>query len=225
MSTSATLANLLRLRPLRSALALSAALAVSACGVGDPAMNRSLDSVNQPVVSRQNFTLDLAAGPAGLSIPEQARLAGWFETLRLRYGDRISIDDPMASPETMDAVARVAARHGLLVAGNAPVTPGAISAGTVRVVVTRSTASVPNCPSWQDKVDTNFANATSPNYGCAINGNLAAMIANPEHLLQGATEEGETVTAMSDKAIDTYRTLKPTGAGPLKASATATEGN
>ena len=221
MSTNAQLANLHRLRPLRSALVLSAALALTACGVGDPAMNRSVNSVNQPVVSRQNFTLDLAAGPDGLTIPEQARLAGWFDTLRLRYGDRISIDDPLASPDTMEAVSRMAARHGLLVAGNAPVTPGQVNAGTVRVVVTRSSASVPSCPKWEDKSDANFANATSPNYGCAVNGNLAAMVANPEHLLHGATEEGETVTAASDKAIDTYRTLKPTGSGPLKTSATS----
>jgi len=220
MSKSATHANPQRLRPLCSALVLSAALALSACGIGDPAMNRSINSPNQPVVARQNFTLDLAAGPNGLSIPEQARLAGWFETLRLRYGDRISIDDPLASPETMDAVASVAARHGLLVAGNAPLTPGQLNAGTVRVVVTRSSASVPSCPNWKDKVDANFANATSPNYGCATNGNLAAMIANPEHLLQGATEDGETMTALSDKAVDTYRAMKPTGGGPLKTSVT-----
>ena len=48
------------MKPVAAALALSLGLALSACG-GQPT-NRSLDSIKQPVVERQNFTLDVRTG-------------------------------------------------------------------------------------------------------------------------------------------------------------------
>ena len=60
-----------------------------------------------------------------------------------------------------------------------------------------------------------YNNATSPGYGCAINGNLAAMVANPEDLIEGQAGTGETVVATGNKAITTYRDAQPTGAGGL----------
>ena len=95
-----------------TALALSLTVGLSGCATGtmDPTHNSSLNSVNQPVVQSSNFTLDLAANSTGLSVPEQARLADWFTTLDLGYGDRISIDDASANPAVREDVAAVASR-------------------------------------------------------------------------------------------------------------------
>lgn len=199
---------------LAGAFTASLALSLGACG-GMPS-NRSLESIHQPVVTQTSYTLDVAAGPAGISVPEQRRLAGWFEAMDLRYGDRIAIDDPLSSGATRAAVEAVAGRFGLLVSDTAPVTPGAVNAGTARIVVTRSTATVPGCPDWSAKSDANLKNATSSNYGCASNANLAAMVADPEHLLKGANSTGRTAVMSSNKAIDVYREAKPTGEGGLK---------
>jgi pilus assembly protein CpaD len=201
-------------KALASALTVSLALALSGCG--GMAGNRSLESVRQPVVERTNYVLDLNAVPGGLSLPEQRRLAGWFDAMKLRYGDRITVDDPMKSGSNRAAVEAVAGRYGLLVGDQAPVTTGLVNAGTVRVVVTRSSATVPGCPDWSAKSDANFANATSPGFGCAINGNMAAMVADPEHLLHGAEGTGTTTVMSSTKAIESYREAKPTGEGGLK---------
>lgn len=197
-----------------AAIALSLGLMLAGCG--GMATNRSLESVHQPIVERTNYTLDVTTGPGGLSIPEQRRLAGWFEAMGLRYGDRISIDDPLDSSATRSAVEAVVARHGLLVGDTAPVTPGMVNAGTARIVVTRSSASVPGCPDWSAKSDVSLNNATSTNYGCAMNSNYAAMVADPEHLVHGAKGSGETVLMSSNKAIETYREAKPTGEKGLK---------
>lgn len=196
-----------------TAIALSLGLALSACNTMPS--NRSLDSVKQPVVERSNYALDLAATSAGLPIAEQRRLADWFESMSLGYGDRIGVDDAMASAAVRDGVAKIAGRFGLLVSDGAPVTAGYVDPGKVRVVVTRSRAYVPGCPDWSDHYAETGNNSTSPGFGCAVNGNIAAMVADPEHLLHGATGNGQTVVMSSTKAIQSYREMKPTGAEGL----------
>lgn len=198
-----------------AAIALSFGLALSACG--DTPNNTSLYSIKQPVVERSNYTLDLTAGAGGLSVPDQQRLADWFETMDLGYGDRIALDGAVASEALFEDVAGIAGRYGLLLSEGAPVTTGFVEPGMVRVVVTRSRAHVPGCPDWSDQMNGNLDNRTSDDFGCAVNSNMAAMIANPEHLLKGAEGTGETVVMSSTKAIETYREAKPTGSGGLPA--------
>jgi pilus assembly protein CpaD len=180
--------------------------------------NRSLYSTKQPVVERTNFTFDVATGSGGLSASEEQRLAGWFESMGLGYGDRVSIEDPMQSPATRASIAALASRHGILVSDGAPVTAGYVDPGNARVVITRSSASVPGCPDWSITSDINYTNGTSPGYGCASNSNLAAMIANPEDLIEGQQGTGETVIRTSTKAIRTFDAKEPTGAQGLQAS-------
>ena len=197
------------------AMVLAAAIALSACS-GTPD-NRSLNSVHQPVVERNRYVFDVETLPGGgLSIPEQRRLVGWFESLGLKYGDRIAVDDPLGSKATLASVENVAGRWGLLVDAGAPITPGYVAAGGARIVVTRTTASVPGCPDWSNKSDFSMSNRTTSNYGCAVNSNLAAMVADKEHLVQGASGTGETVVMSGTKAIDSYRNAKPTGEDGLR---------
>ncbi len=203
-------------RTFGAALALSLGLTLAGCG-GIPG-NRTLESIHQPVVQRVDYTIDVTTGPGGLSFAEQSRLSGWFEAMNLHYGDRVAIDDPLQSGATRGVVEGLVSRFGLLLAADAPVTPGYVNAGTVRVVVSRTQATVPHCPDWSAKSASNLNNATGTNYGCAINSNLAAMVANPEHLIKGDAAVGDNVVMSSTKAIESYRTTPPTGAGGLKAS-------
>lgn len=198
--------------------------ALAGCTSPGVPLNRGLESVHQPVVQRTNYSFDLSVGPGGLGPSEQRRLAGWFDALDLHYGDRISIDDPVASASTKASVEAVAARFGMLVSEGAPTTPGYVNAGTVRIIVSRTSASVQGCPDWGTKSDTNLNNATASGFGCAVNGNLAAMIANPEDLVKGARSKGQTSVMSSDKAIDSYRSQTPTGEKGLKANSTSNGG-
>ena len=204
------------------ALALSLSLGLGACaGMPD---NRSLYSTKQPVVERTHYTFDVATSGDSLPVSEQRRLNGWFDTMELRYGDRISVDDPANSPGVRAAVANLAGRYGIIVADGAPPTEGYVAPGQARVVISRTLASVPGCPDWSAKSDINYNNATYPNYGCAVNSNMAAMVANPEDLVRGQQGTGETVILSSNKAIDTYREKPPTGTQGL-ANVSSTEGN
>ena len=206
----------------RLALALTLGLGLAGCG-GMPT-NTALYSVKQPVVERTNMTLDVTTTTAGLPISEQQRINGWFETMDLRYGDRVAIENPSQNPAVTNAVRDLAARYGLMLSNTAPVTPGFIQPGQARVVITRATASVPGCPDWSAKSDMNYGNGLSPNYGCAVNSNLAAMVADPQDLLEGKKGTGETVIATSNKAISTYREMEPTGKAGLKDAGTAVAG-
>lgn len=194
------------------AMALVATIGLSGCA-GGVATNRSLYSENQPVVSRTNYVFDVQTSATGVPAGEERRLTDWFDALDLGYGDKVSVDSSQISIAARDDLVALADREGFILNDGAPVTEGAVAPGTARVVVTRAVATVPNCPNWSAQSDSNPNNATSPGYGCAVNGNLAAMIADPEDLLRGQRGSGETVVMSSTKAIDAYREAAPTGGG------------
>ncbi|MCZ8369856.1 MAG: CpaD family pilus assembly protein [Porphyrobacter sp.] len=203
-------------------LALTLGLGLAGCG-GMPT-NTSLYSVKQPVVERTNMVLDVTTSSAGLPISEQQRLNGWFETMDLRYGDRVAIENPGQNPAVTNAIRELAGRYGLMISETAPVTEGFVQPGQARVVITRTSASVPGCPDWSAHSDMNYTNGTSPGFGCAVNSNLAAMVADPQDLLEGKKGSGETVIATSNKAISTYREMDPTGKGGLQDPGSASTG-
>jgi pilus assembly protein CpaD len=182
---------------------------------GENTADRGVQAVNEPVMSRSTFVIDLAA-PGGMLAPEEvARLDGWFAGLNLGYGDSIFVDGAYSDAASAQ-VAEVAGRYGLMVLPGAPVTAGAVLPGSVRVVVARSRAEVPGCPNWSIPSQPNFKNRMMPNFGCGVNSNLAAMVANPEDLFHGqeGTGVGDAVTAT--KAVEYYRKAEPTGKQGLK---------
>ena len=190
--------------------ALAPALLLSGC-MGTE--NRGLESVHQPVVARQDYTLDVATASDGLAAGEQARLAGWLGAMRLGYGDKVAIDDPAGWSGVRGDVARSVAGYGLLLSDDHPVTNAPVGRGTVRVVVSRMTASVPGCPDWSRNASVDYNQNTSSNYGCATNASLAAMIAQPEDLVHGHGTTGGSDPARIVKAIDAMRKSAPSGAG------------
>jgi len=121
-------------------------------------------------------------------------------------------------------VAQIAGRYGMLVANGAPVTAGAIADGTVRVVVSRTRAEVPNCPNWSDPASPNYQNRMLSNFGCGVNSNLAAMVANPEDLLHGRDPGAVIDPTTATRAVDAYRTQPPTGKGGLQSISTKSGG-
>lgn len=169
---------------------------------------RGLDSLNQPIVSRTDYVLDLAATYDGLPSSERGRLDHWFHSLGLGYGDHIFVDDGPGDSAGRHDVARTAAEYGILLSEGAPVTAGEVASGTVRVIVSRSMAFVPNCPNWARR---RGPSSTSSNYGCAVNSNLAAMIADPNDLVLGQSGSVSGDANTSGKAIRFYRQTVPTG--------------
>lgn len=200
-------------------LLLAAALPLAACG---GTVNRGVESIHQPVVSRADYLLDLRTGGGRLAFGEPQRLAGWLTGLRLGYGDRVSIDDPAGQgPAVRDAVANVVAGYGLLLSDDAPVTASTVEQGTIRVVVSRMQANVPGCPDWSRDSSIDYDQNTSSNYGCATNANLAAMVANPQDLVHGASGSDLTDQTINSRAIGSFRKAAPSGGGGTTVGASA----
>jgi pilus assembly protein CpaD len=195
-------------------LALATALAGCTHTTPDPAL-RGVEPLNVPVVTRADYVFDAAAPGGSLGSAEEARLDGWFRSLQLGYGDSIYVDGPYAYGARAD-VARIAGRYGLLLSEGAPVTTGEIAPDSVRVVVSRTRASVPNCPNWSVPSQPNLTNSSMAGMGCSVNANLAAMIANPEDLVHG--REGSVVgdPRTATRAIGVYRSTAPTGTQGLQ---------
>lgn len=204
-----------------AALTLALALAASGPAGAREKSNPSLNSVNQPVVSRVDYVIDLASTGNGVPDSELYRLADWFDSLQLGYGDAISVDvGGYGDERARQDVAGVAAEYGLLLSNGAPITAGSVQSGSVRVIVSRSEASVPGCPNWSETGETGARVTTSSNYGCAVNSNLASMVADPNDLVLGQVGSGRNNAATASKAIKLYRETQPTGAQGLKETVT-----
>lgn len=203
-----------RLKTIAAVAALG--LGAGACAFNQPEVraeaNPTLYSYHQPVVHRTDYVIDLATGPNGVPPAELARLDGWLSSIELGYGDRVAIDAPTGYdyPQARGDIARVVAQHGLLLTDGAPITNGQIGPGSIRVIASRANASVPNCPRWSDPGIVASA-MTSSNYGCALNSNVAAMVANPNDLVLGQAGSVDRSATTATRAIRTYRATQPTG--------------
>lgn len=195
---------------------LALAGSLTACmGVGGGMKaNRSLESVRQPVVEISNYSLDVEAYGGDLQPSERQRLADWLEAMNASYGDRIAIDTRTGPVDraAREAVSAAASRHGLLLADHAPMTAGQPAPGMIRIVMSRSMAHVPGCPNWSQQSTTNIDSRTSPNYGCATNGNVAAMVADPIDLVRGKSA-GVSDPVTASQAIQKYRRNAPGATG------------
>ncbi len=215
---------------IRLALAGAVFLPLAACGIGPNGkampFNRSVDSVHQPVVSYTSFTFDVQAGSdGGLSPAERTRLNEWLTSIKIGYGDHVAIASGQEAygRAMRDGIALVFARRGMLIDEDESGLAGTAPTGSVRLIVRRAHASVPNCPDWHDTAETNGQGAASANYGCALNATMAAMVANPDDLVRGQATNSDLRTATSNRAIQVYRDKVPTGSASLPTASTGTK--
>jgi pilus assembly protein CpaD len=205
---------------MRPKLTLIALATVVLAGCNTPDLpDRGLAAVNVPVVTSTNYVFDAAAPNGALAPGESERLQGWFQGLGLGYGDSVYVDGAYATG-AREQVGAIAGRYGMLVQAGAPVTAGAIQPGSIRVVVARRRAEVPGCPNWSVPAQPNFENRSMSNFGCAVNSNYAAMVADPVDLVHGREGTGVLDTSTATKAVEYYRAAPPTGTKGLQAVST-----
>ena len=176
------------------------------------------------MVQRSDYVFDLNTAGYSLADGEPQRLAGWMQSMNLRYGDRVAIDDGRDGTTGRAQVAAEAGRYGVILSDKAPVTVGQIAPGTVRVVVTRMNASVPNCPDFSRTYQPDYSASTTSNFGCAANSNLAAMVADPSDLVRGVPGSPTSDPSTSSKAVRALRAAPPSGGGGTTLKSESTGG-
>ncbi|MEO7277394.1 MAG: CpaD family pilus assembly lipoprotein [Sphingomicrobium sp.] len=192
---------------------------VAACNNLPDHPDRGVASVHVPVVTSADYVFDAQAPDGTLAPGQPERLSGWFQGLDLGYGDRVYVDGLYADA-ARSQVQAIAGEFGMMVTAGSPVTAGAVQPGMVRVVVSRRRAEVPGCPDWSRPAQPNYENQSMPQFGCGVNSNLAAMVANPEDLIHGREGSGVGDTATAAKAIELYRTTPPSGSKGLQSMTT-----
>lgn len=191
----------------RSPRALLAALALLAPALGGCVTDVDATSAVYPSDLRERHpivlvngprALDLfASGPTGLTAREQADLNAFLAEYR-RYGDSVlAVQVPVgpdAGPGAGRVVAAVRAAAGgrISVSNYHPSVAGVAS--PVRLTFRRLQARVADrCGSWPHDLgvsDYHFSESNRPhfNFGCSLQANVAAQVADPLDLVRGRTE-------------------------------------
>ena len=180
-------------------------------------------SQRHPIIVSQKpavMSVRVARGSMGLTHQQRGRLSDFLA--RYRSGDagssRIVISVPSGAPNEVAAVAAVdEIRHMMHRFG---FSDGSIAVEAyhterehqppIRVSYMSYVAEAPKCGEWPTNLAEEPRNLAYPNFGCAQQNNLAAMIANPADLL-GPRGMDERSNERRQEVYDKYREGKPTG--------------
>jgi len=197
-----------------AAAALAIALTLPACQRG-PGFSQVAPQ-HVPTVTEQVFVHDLTyTGPGQFAPGEMEELAEWLDTIELKYGDRISVDDPnpIGAAARAERLGELVGTHGLLLREAGPVTDPPLPTGVTRLVVVRAQAAVPECPDHSRRSNPDFEGSVTSNFSCATASNMAAMIADPNDLVAGKTYVGGTTATQFPDAATGARSSAAAGAG------------
>ncbi len=198
---------------LLSSVAIMAASCAGAFNGPDDALTvaeRHPISVDSQVVT---LTIDSNASSTELSGVDQSRLRAFADSyLRNGHGP-LTITAPSGSPEDFDGQEAAADIRSALhkygvpwstLAGATYRTGGAAGGNQIIVSYTHYVATASECGIWSGMKSRDYANLTSPNYGCATQNNIAAMLADPHELIAPADGSPRDATSIV-RAFEAYR--------------------
>lgn len=204
------------------AIAASLALSLGAC-TPSLAQYQGISELkrNEVTMVRLKHTVNFDSGTA-LGAMEQAAIEDFLVVNRFGYGDVLSLDlgdtgDPNEMAEKWFAVYEFLKTHGLHLQPDAPITGAAPTSGSGILIVERYIVSTPVCEQFADGPDPNWANATSPGFGCTTTALLGLMIADPADLIDGNPDAPPDAEKAAKAIRELYRRPLRRGRGGLQA--------
>lgn len=164
-------------------------------------------------VTRSMARLDVEISGRRLSDHDRTRIASFAREYRDRAGGPMIVARPAGASNHVAAAAGVASiKRELQYAGIPPraisyrVYPagGAGPAAPVILTYERFEAVTPECGNWQTNLANTYANRPYPDFGCATQQNLAAMVADPRDLVEPRAMTPADGTRR-DLVIETWR--------------------
>jgi len=196
------------------------ALGVAGCAAGFNGPEHAMTvaethpiSVDSQVVT---LTIDADATTTDLSDRDMARLKAFANAYLVNGHGPLTITAPSGYADADGHEAAADIRQALNDAG---VSWEALSGATYRtggdagdqliVSYTRYVATASECGVWNGVAERDYRNLRSPNFGCATQNNIAAMLSDPHDLIAPAAVSPRDAMATS-RAIGAYRTGETT---------------
>lgn len=205
-------------KPLALLLVMSAAACATPAQVKNNTPVATSADLHAITVTEASVRLEVPASGDALSPETQALVDDFGRAYRSFGHGPLVLSTPSAGGDGAARMAQ-ATRVALVdkgvpyaaIAGASYDTAGRANAPIV-LTFTRYEAAAPTCsPVWQEDLAITWDNKTSKNFGCSVNANLAAMIADPADL-QGPRPLDPRDSARRDVVLDKYRNGDPTGA-------------
>lgn len=182
----------------------------------DPEQRHPIMVSQEPAV----LNLRVPRGSQGLTPSQRAEVVDF--TSRYRAGDsgnsRLVVSVPSGSSNEVAAIAAAEDVRELLYDGGFSESAVSVEAyhengvqPPVRIAYMRYVATGPDCGNdWSENLARNSRNIGHPNFGCANQRNLAAMVVNPADLL-GPRTMGERYSDRRDTVMESWTKGKITG--------------
>ena len=201
----------------RTAAVLSMLVAGS-CSVANDGTTISEDGArNHPITvepSYRDLKVQFSGGEGGMSADDAIKFDAFLSDYRTHGNGSLGISVPngTASREVITYFAERAAASGIS-RDKILVSTHDVANGDARVDVSYIAykASADSCGDWSEDLSFTMENQTSKNFGCAVQHNIAAMVADPRDLL-GPREAGSVDTTRRQTVIDLYEKGQPSAA-------------
>jgi pilus assembly protein CpaD len=185
----------------------------------DPSQRHPIIVSEQPT----HLSVRVSRGSSGLTKRQRVNIVDFLGHFRSAANSRLTIAVPSGSRNEVAAMAVVGEIRALAADigfGEAsmviqPYHDEGRSQPPVRLTFSRYVAEGPDCGRWPTNLGTTHRNLTYPNFGCAMQHNLAAMVANPGDLLGPRTMTAGPAERR-DAQWDLFVAGKPTGARKSK---------
>jgi pilus assembly protein CpaD len=199
--------------------AIGAVLLAGSCAEPSEDLAKADPVVHHPIAVEPHFSsikVSFSAPEAGLLPDDTARLDAFVADYLSRGSGSISVSVPQGGGSTA-ALAYFGARLFQMGVPRSRILVGTRDDSDSRVEIgfIAYAASTDPCGDWSDNVAETFRNRTSRNFGCAVQHNIAAQVADPRDLIEMRASEPADA-ARRAQVLDNYEKGKVTAADKSK---------
>ncbi len=199
--------------------AIGAVLLAGSCASPSDDYSKADPTVNHPIAVVPSFSsikLSFSAPEAGLLPDDAARLDGFVADYLSRGSGSISVSAPAGADSTA-ALSYFGARLFAMGVPRSRIIVGTHDGADARVEIgfIAYATRTDTCGDWSDNVAKTYDNRTSKNFGCSVQQNIAAQVADPRDLIEMRPTDPSDAARRS-AVIDNYEKGKVTASDKSK---------
>lgn len=172
---------------MKKLLLAAAAASVAGCAAQFNGQEQALSVAEQHPISVDSQTVTMTLAPAGgeLSSLDESRLRAFADSYMRNGHGALTVTSPAdkGAAGVRDSLNRFGVPLASIVEADYR---GGGAAGEVILSYTHYVATPSACGLWEGLRERDYRNMNSPNFGCATQNNLAAMIGDPHDLIEPA---------------------------------------